>query len=193
MRNKKRAWNLDDCHYISTRWLKIQNFLIAGNLSYTDVEFISAGEQYNVRVVASITDTPVLILQFMYKGELKRVEIELIRRLTNYGGHGSSSFYLICPKSGRKSMKLFFYKGQVISAKATFLNYRSQILDNRLKRMTAKYGKGIAAENAMLELNTPGLRMTYKGKTTNRVKRLLRIIKAGESCPDFTMENLNNI
>lgn len=189
---KQKAFTLDQCHYISTKWLKAQGFLADGKLTYRDIEFISAGDHYSVKVVASITDSPVLILQFEYEGELKRVDVEMVTRRTNYGGHGSNSFYMKCPRSGRKAMKLFFYKGQVLSAKASELNYSSQICGNHFKKMTAKYGAGIRADLAIQEMNAPGFRKVYAGKLTKRYKKLSEVIRKGSGM-DFTMEDLNRL
>lgn len=189
---KNRAYTLDECHYISTKWLKKQKFFAPGRLSYTDIEFESAGVHYSVKVVASIADNPVLILQYEYESKLKRVDVELITRRTNYGGSGSNSFYMVCPRSGRKSMKLFFYKGHVLSAKASGLLYRSMIKNNKAKKASALYGAAIKADLAIQEINAPGFRMVYGGKLTRRYKKLLDIIEKGEGI-DFTINDLANL
>lgn len=188
--SKKRSIYFDDCFALSTKFLRQQDFFKDGTLNYTDLVFQSADEGYEVRAVVSMDKDPILILQFDYKGDLKRIKVDLSVRVNHFGGKG---YYFVCPQSRRNCEKIYFVHGVVACRAFHGLMDSSQVKDNRIKKLDAKYGAGIRAENALRELNTPGLRMHHKGRPTKRVKRLLKLIKEGENCPDFTMADLSRL
>ncbi|WP_373518916.1 hypothetical protein [Pricia sp.] len=183
----KRKYNLNECFAISTKWLKQQGFLEQGKLSYTDIEFISAGYEYNVRVVASITtDEPKLIFQFLYEDRTKRIDIELSPRKNHFGG---GSFYMVCPKSGKRAEKLYLVNGILSIARASGLHYQSQIKANALKKINARFGAAMKGELAIEELNSKGFVRYRSGKPTKKYKRVLKILKEAEG-KEFVFSDL---
>lgn len=167
----------EDCFSLTTKYLRTIASLVDGQLSYTDLEFLSNGERYKLRLVASITDSPILILQYAYGGSLYRVNIELSEQFHNFGG---KSYKFICPISGKGCYKLYFINGVVASKGHFKLLHRSQIRSSRIKFMDKRYGIIFKAEKAERIIYSKHFKRYHAGKITKRYAKLLDVIAKAE-------------
>lgn len=168
----------EDCASITTKFLRTSGFFEPGRVAHLDQKFVSNGEAYDLRIVAStMEEEPLLIFKYIYKGEEKKIEIELIPRYNHLGGVG---YKFKCPETGRGCYNLYFVNGEVASRYHFKLLYRSQIRSKRTKDMDKKYAIIFKAEQAREEINSPRFRKYRMGKMTKRYKRCLKVIKKAE-------------
>lgn len=168
----------EDCASVSTKFLRANGFFKPGRVAHYNQKFISNGEVYDLTIVAStMEEEPLLIFQYIYKGDKKRVTIRLVPRYNHLGGIG---YKFNCPKTGNGCYKLYFVDGVVASRSHFKLLYRSQIKSKRTKDMDKKYGIVFKAEQAREEINSSHFRKYHKGKMTKRYKRCLKVIREAE-------------
>ncbi|KAB7529266.1 hypothetical protein F8C76_15660 [Flagellimonas olearia] len=169
----------EDCTSITTKFLRANGFFKSNRVAHCDLKFISNGEVYDLKIVASTMEleSPLLIFQYSYNGEKKRLNIELIPRYNHLGGIG---YKFKCPKTGRGCYNLYFINGEIASRYHFKLLYRSQIRSQRVKDMDKDYGIIFKAEKARKEINSYRFKKYHKGKMTKRYKRCLKAIKEAE-------------
>ncbi|MBA4746277.1 MAG: hypothetical protein H2058_13565 [Muricauda sp.] len=168
----------EDCASISTKFLRSNGFFEPNRVTDCTQKFISNNEIYKLTIVAStMEEKPLLIFHYSYRGENKRMEIELIPRYNHLGGVG---YKFKCPETGKGCYKLYFVDGVVASIGHFKLLYRSQIKSQRIKDMDKDFGIIFKAEQARKEINSYRFKKYHGGKMTKKYKRCLKAIREAE-------------
>lgn len=89
-------------------------------------------------------------------------------------------WYFICPKSNKRSRKLFLYNGYFVNRKSTHAIYDTQTKPKSYRLMEKTFGAYFDIENYYEEIYSKHFKKFYKGKPTKRYKRLLELIDKAE-------------
>ena len=120
----------------------------------------------------SIADEPSLELWFSINGQPIRQWIGLSSIPSNLGV--GRVWFFICPITGKRCRKLHLI-GRAFAHRTAYPGYayRKQVEPKGFRAVRQALEKAIGIHHQLEELNSPGMKSTYQGKPTKRVKKAI--------------------
>jgi len=108
---------------------------------------------------------------YLYSGESKHVEIELVSKPSNLG-RGQVHFF-VCPITSKYCRKLYLFQGYLTSRLAIPGGlYDSQVWSKQYRRFNNTFGRIFQLQKLNEKLCSPHFKMEYRGKPTKSFLRL---------------------
>lgn len=164
---------LNDQITISTSDLKEWGYLGEPKSGYIGW-YMEMGKVFaNIHIHVDVsTNNPFLQVRYMYQGNNVQYIVELVSDTSNLGN--GKLWYFICPESGKRARKLYYFKGKFAHRNAyDDSRYRSQILSHK-QRKTHQLFKGAFAEE---KLGEKYFKTKYKGKHTAKYQSIIKKVE----------------
>lgn len=131
-------------------------------------------ETSSISIASDITNpnNRFITLSYNYGDEPVRYNIDLVGVPSNLGK--GEVLYFLCPQTGKRCRKLYFYNGYFLHREAAPGMYESQTHSKKNRGLIKLL---FEKEEAEKELNKPYFKRYYNGRPTKRYKRIKKRIE----------------